>query len=482
MLIVPLLAVAASFVVWALVYRGLVRHPLDPLAITLYYLALQLLWRPLMLATGLDVPFPTLLFAERDTAALIVQGQAVVVLFLLALWAGARLLSPLARPVAVIFPQVRGPMSPRTLTFLTVALTGAAFVVTVALWLRYGGPAGLLQASKVDRTIADSRALRSLPMLAALVGVAAFFSLRRAPLLRLVLLGLIAINGYLSWTWGARDVPVLSVIALLAGSLLFGAAGRRAARRPDGRWLHDPRWRRRFLLVPVLALLLAFSLRTARDTVLWGDLAPTIEGQSTVRQVAVATNNTFYDALLLYLDDWPDRFDFTGGSDFIAGSVAAVPSLLVGEQEPFVSPAVQLAQTYIDRNNGFPATPAGDWYVNLGLAGVVLGGLLSGLVVRSAQFAFRRFLRDPLVWGFSLVFMIRIFPGGVWATSAPKWVALGLPLIAFAFLVNLFVRRARDDAEPAGRASTSGATVAQRAGGHRDGGPEDASTTLKVGR
>jgi hypothetical protein len=276
------------------------------------------------------------------------------------------------------------------------------------------------------------------------VGVAAFFSVRRGRLQRVVVFGLIAVNGYLSWTWGARDVPVLSIVALLAGSLIFGTTGRRAARRPDGHWLRDPRWRRRFLLVPVLAVLLAFTLRTARDTVLWGNLAPTIEGQGTVRQVAVATNNTFYDALLLYLDDWPDRFDLADGADFIDGSVAAVPSVLVGSQDPFVSPAVQLAQTYINRNNGFPATAVGDWYVNFGFPGIVLGGLLSGLFARAGQFAFRRFLRDPLVWGFSLVFVIRIFPGGVWATSAPKWVALGLPIVAFTWLVNMFVQRARE--------------------------------------
>lgn len=451
-MIVSLAAVLASVVVWALVYRSLVGHPLDPVAITLYYLALQLLVRPLVLALGLDTPFPTTLFEDRDTDALLLQGQLVVTLFLLSLWAGARLLTPLVRPVAVLFPQVRAPLSRRTLVVLTVVLTGVAFLVTVALWIRYGGPAGLIQASKVDRDLAESRALRSVPMLAALVGVAAFFTVPRWSLQRVAVLGLVAVNGYLSWTWGARDVPVLSVVALLAGALIFGRAGRRAAGRPDGRWLRDPRWRRGFLLVPVIALLLAFSLRAARDTVLWGELASTIEGQGTVRQVAVATNNTFYDALLLYLDDWPDRFDFTGGGDFVDGSVAALPTVLVGQQDPFVSPAVQLAQTYIDRNNGFPATAVGDWYVNLGLPGVVLGGLLAGLVARAAQFAFRRFLRDPLVWGLSLVFMIRVFPGGVWATSAPKWVAIGLPLIAFTVLVNLFVRRARerpDDVLPA---------------------------------
>ena len=278
-----------------------------------------------------------------------------------------------------------------------------------------------------------------------------------------MVLGLIAVNGYLSWTWGARDVPVLSVVALLAGSLIFGgpAAAPPAARTGTGCatragaaascWCRCSRccWPSR--CGPPATPSCGASWRRR------------IEGQGAVRQVAVATNNTFYDALLLYLDDWPDRFDFTGGADFVDGSVAAVPSVLVGQQEPFVSPAVQLAQTYIDRNNGFPATAVGDWYVNFGFPGIVLGGLLSGLVVRAGQFAFRRFLRDPLVWGFSLVFMIRIFPGGVWATSAPKWVAMGLPIIAFTWLVNLFVRRARErrDDSPctaaAGRSRTASA-------------------------
>ncbi len=450
MVIVPLLAVAASALVWTWVYRSVVRHPLDPMALTLYYLALQLLLRPLVLALGLDTPFPTELFVDRDTTTLVLQGQAIAVLWLLALWAGARVPAPLAAPARLLFPPSRGSLTPRTLALLAVALSALALVATALLWSRYGGPSGLITASKVDRDVAESRALRSIPVLAALFAVAAFFSVgRRAPLLRLLPLGLVALNGYLSWTWGARDVAVISVVALIAGTLLFevhGAHG--AARRTEGRWWGDPRWQRRLLLVPVLALLLAFSLRTARDTVLLGDLAPTIEGQSTARMVAVATNNTFYDSLLLVIDDWPDEFDFTGGADFVDATVAAVPSVLVGQQDPFVSPAVQLAQTYIDRNNGFPATAVGDWYVNLGLPGVVLGGLLSGVVARAAQVALRRSVRDPLIWGVSLVFMIRVFPGGVWATSMPKWVAIGVPIIAAVLLVNAFVRRDPQDAGP----------------------------------
>ncbi|MGY1691435.1 hypothetical protein [Geodermatophilus sp. SYSU D01105] len=445
-MVVPAVAVAASCVLWAWVYRSLVRHPLDFMALTLYYLALQLLWRPIQVVTGLDTPFPTELFLDRDVAGLVVHGQAVVAVFLVALWAGARFLTPLVGPAKLLFPMTRGPLSPRALLLLALGAGALALAVTALLWIRYGGPAGLLNASKVEHDVAESRALRSIPMLAALFAVAAFFAPDRgAWLQRLLSLGLVALNGYLSWTWGARDIPVISAIALLAGSLVFSSTGHRVEGRSGWQWLRDPRWRRRFFLVPVVALLLAFSLRTARDTVLWGNLAPTLEDQTTVRQVAVATNNTFYDSLLLILDDWPDEFDFRGGEDFIEGTVAAVPSTIAGEQEPFVTPAVRLAQTYIDRNNGFPSTPVGDWYLNLGLLGVALGGLLSGVIVRAGQLAFRRFSRDPLVWGFSLVFAIRIFPGGLWAVSMPKWVAIGVPVIAVAVAINLFLRRSSSD-------------------------------------
>ncbi|WP_369132310.1 hypothetical protein [Modestobacter sp. I12A-02662] len=445
-MLVPLLAVVASALVWVWVYRSTVGHPLDPMALTLYYLALQLLARPLTFALGLDTPFPSELFADRPTGSLVVTGQAVVVLWLLALWAGARLLPVLVGPTTLLFPRVRAALGPRTLLLVTVALTLVAFAVTVSLWARYGGPAGLIEAAKVDRDVSVRRALRSVPLLATLFGVAALFSAPRGALLqRSTALACVVANGYLSWTWGARDVAVVSVVALLAGSLVFGETGRRA----EGNWLRDRRWRWQLLLVPVLALVVAFSLRAARDSVLWGELAPSIGGdQSTVRMVAVATNLTFYDSLLLLLDDWPEEQDFRGGADFIDGTVAAAPTVLAGEQEPFLSPAAQLARTYLDRNNGFPATAVGDWYVNLGLLGVAVGGALSGLVARAGQVALHRFRRDPLVWGFSLILMVRVFPGGVWATSSAKWVAIGVPLIAVGLLINLVARR--DDDEDAG--------------------------------
>jgi hypothetical protein len=442
-MIVPLLAVAASAVVWSGVYRRLVGHPLDPMALTLYYIALLLLWRPLTLAAGLDTPFPTEVFAGRDVGALVIGGQAVVALWLLAMWVGARWLTPFVRPAMLLFPRRRTSIAPGVLLTLAVVLSVAALAATAVLWARYGGPTGLIQASKVDRSVTESRALRSLPLMGALLSVAAFYSVRpRAHGQRLLALGLVVLNGLLNFTWGARDVLVVSLVALVAGALLFTRRMRERSGEVQGlSWLRDPLWRRRLLLVAVLALGLAFALRLARDTALIGGAAPSIEGQGPLRAFSVATNTTLYDTLLLILDDWPDEQPFHGGRDFVDGAVTSVPSVIAGEQEPFVSPAVQVAQTYVNRNNGFPATAVGDWYLNLGLVGIVLGGLLSGVVARAAQVALSRFREDPLVWGFSLVFMLRIFPGGVWATSLPRWVAIGLPLVLLALALDLVSRR-----------------------------------------
>ncbi|MGY1722116.1 O-antigen polymerase [Blastococcus sp. SYSU DS0533] len=442
-MIVPLLAVAASAVVWCGVYRRLVGHPLDPVALTLYYVALLLLWRPFTIAAGLDTPFPTEVFAGRDVGGLVVGAQAAVVVWLLAMLVGARWMTPLVRPATLLFPRQRSSLAPHVVLALAVALSIAALAATAVLWARYGGPTGLIQVSKVDRSIAESRALRALPLMGALASVAAFWTVpRRAYGRRLVALGLVALNGYVNFTWGARDVQVVSLVALVAGSLLFGRRMRGRATDTRGLgWVRDPLWRRRLLLVAATALGAAFLLRLARDTALWGAAAPSIEGQGPLRAFAVATNNTLYDTLLLILDDWPDRQPFQGGRDFVDAAVAAIPSALAGAQEPFVSPAVRVAQTYVERNNGFPATAVGDWYLNLGWVGIVLGGLLSGILARAAQVALHRFREDPLVWGFSLVFMLRIFPGGVWVTSLPRWVAIGLPLVALAFALDLLRRR-----------------------------------------
>jgi hypothetical protein len=458
----PVLLVAVSVVVWCAVYRSLVAHPLDPIALTLYYLALQVLWRPLTLVVGLDTPFPTELFAGREVGTLVLAGQAVVIVWLVALWAGARLLAPLATPATVLFPRSRTSLGPRTLLLVAAALTAVALVVSVGLWGRYGGPTGLIEASKVGRDVVESRALRSVPLVAALFGIAAFFTCRPgARLARLAALGLVVVAGALSFTWGARDVPVLSVVALIGGSLLFGEVGQ-VEGRGVSRWFHDPRWRRRFALVALVSLGLAFSLRAVRDTLLWEGLAPTIEGEPAVRQLAVATNNTFYDTLLLILDDWPDRYDHHGWSDFVDGAVASVPTAVAGDQEPFTSPAVQVAQTYLDRNNGFPATALGDWYLGLGVAGVALGGLLSGLLARAGQVALSRFTSDPLVWAISTVFLIRIFPGGLWVTSLPKWVAIGLPIIVVTAVLNRLLGASAE--EPAAVPAVLAAPVPVRSG------------------
>lgn len=427
--------IVATTVIWWWIYKQVVRHPLDPMAITLYYLALQLIWRPAVLALGLDTPFPTEVFAGRNVAYLMTSTQLMVILFLVSLFVGARLLGPLPRLAMPAFPRTRHTLSRRELLLIAVAITGLALLVTVQLWAKHGGPTGLLRASKVNHDLVSSRALRSLPLLAALFSAAAFHTPNRlgGRGRRSAALLLVVINAYLSFTWGARDVPVFSAVILLGGSLLFSQKSRERARRLGDRLAYDNRLRRRLVVVAVAGIGLAFGLRTARDTLLWNGVAPTIEGQTAMRQIAVATNNVFFDTSLLIVGDWPDTYRFHNGADFVDGVKVSLP----GSHTEFTSPAVSVAQTYLDRNNGFPATPLGDWYLNFGRLGVLLGGLFSGFLIRAAQMSLSRFEHDPLTWAFSVILMGRVFPGGYWAVSAPKWVAFAVPMIAMSIAINL---------------------------------------------
>ena len=427
--------IVATTIIWWWIYKQVVRHPLDPMAITLYYLALQLIWRPAVLALGLDTPFPTEVFAGRNVSYLMTSAQLMVILYLVSLFVGARLLGPLPRLAMPGFPRTRHTLSRRELLLIAMSITALALLVTVQLWVQHDGPTGLLRASKVNHDLVTSRALRSLPLLAALFSAAAFHtssgSSGRGH--RSTALALVMLNSYLSFTWGARDVPVFSAVILLGGSLLFRRKSRERASRLGTRLAYDRRLRRRLAIVAVAGIGLAFGLRTARDTLLWNGVAPTIGGQTAMRQVAVATNNVFFDTTLLIVGDWPDTYRFHNGADFIDGVKVSLP----GSHTQFTSPAVSVAQTYLDRNNGFPATPMGDWYLNFGRIGVLIGGVISGFLIRAAQMSLRRFEHDPLTWAFSVILMGRVFPGGYWAVSAPKWVAFAVPMIVMSLAINL---------------------------------------------
>lgn len=433
--------------VWTIAYRTMVRHPLDFAAVMLYLTAYQTIVRPFVIGMGRDVPFPTDVWRQQDHAASIVAAQRIVVVWLVVImvgyWWGKAMIR--AKPSA----DENTPLELHTtvLARLMIIFTAISTVITLWLWARYGGFSGLIAANKLDKSLNDLQWLRSFAVLSTFVAgasyLAAVASGRRS--LAKLALALSILNGVYSFSWGARDAIAITTFGLLAGRLLFnrdevGAAAILPRNAMD--W-----WRRRRRLVRLLfAVMLVgasvFALRVSRDNLVFGETLGSIENQSTARQIAVATNNTSFDTLALAIDDWPARQDFIGGEQFFIGAQSFLPSLLFGEQDPFSPPAVQVAQYYIPtRQNGWPMTPIGDWYLSWGVLGVMVGGMLSGVVIRLLQIKTENFARNPLVWMLSIVIAFRVMPMGIWANSIPRMMTFALP----AALVLIYVQRRRPE-------------------------------------
>ena len=131
---------------WVGVFRATVEHPLDGMALLLYLTAYQFLFRPLVLAVGIDDPFPTDVFAGRDVSGLMVTTQLLVLLWFGALVIGNRFCGPASRLFSIGVPRPPRSISSTRLVRVSIVLTTVAAAVTLSRWSQFGGFEGLVQA------------------------------------------------------------------------------------------------------------------------------------------------------------------------------------------------------------------------------------------------------------------------------------------------------------------------------------------------
>lgn len=129
----------------------------------------------------------------------------------------------------------------------------------------------------------------------------------------------------------------------------------------------------------VVVLSLGVGLRVARELLAYGEILDRTTEGSLARQVAVTTNNTSYDTLLLVFDDQGLSPERAGLGIFVDAFETTV--IGGGADGTFMVPAVIIAQTYEPRRlNGWPVTAVGDWYFVAGFVGVAIGAVVSGFI------------------------------------------------------------------------------------------------------
>jgi hypothetical protein len=400
----------------------------DPFGVFLLSFGVFYAFRAVLIASGLDVPSPSYLFAESNVQSAYTRTTLGLCLFLVA-FTGASLLftrRPAASPGWMFH---RGALSIGRLVSVTLLMTAFSVMVELYLLAELGSFGGIVRASKVEGTLAGLYLLKTPCGVGALVGTAAFLELRSRSKsqvgLRLLMLACAILNSILVFSWGQRGVLVIVVgmLMLVGKHRLRDEGSAPSHRNRNGHPLF------RVALAAIVVVFLAVFLRDVRDNMSAPGQDHVFAEQSLARRASQGLNGTYFDASMLAYRDWPRKHEFRNGLDFYNGVAGAVPRRIwPGKPDPL--PGKWFRQVYQPEiRNGWPVGSPTIWYLNFGWLGLIFGGLLSGAVIGHIA---RRYAAAP--WSgmnVAMTFTLLVFvvPLG-WASQTPAvWLKSALPLL-----------------------------------------------------
>ena len=231
---------------------------------------------------------------------------------------------------------------------------------------------------------------------------------------------MVLLNSAMSFFWGTRIPAAMAVLILGFNAFL--------RYRPDlTSRVSKVNWKR---LAGAFAVLFftVIGLRISRDIITRGTVSAAIRDDSPARQVAVATNGTQFDALALAVRDWPDIYPTRRGQDFLVGAVGWIPRSVWPGKPTDIAPGNWFRRIYEpEKDNGWPLTAVGEWFINLGMLGVAAGGFLSGAVL-TAYSVGRKDRHGPWESAIDVTIGLLVFQMGFWSQAPVRFVLWLIPL------------------------------------------------------
>ncbi len=417
--------------------------------------------RLMLIGFSLDDPFPESQFADRDVDDMLARTGIVLVIFIAAIFVGL-----------AVSPRNSGEQrdkkgwvfldrepNPKFHLLVLLAITAVASLVSFALLVRFGGPSAMIQSAKVDKQLAGLFPLRVPATLGtALASALVIDAVRRKNwfLLSMAVTSTV-LNGLSVMLWGARSAIVTGLAIVVIG-LMFPPGSQQ--KKTNSRVLL------KFAAVGLLVVSAAFGLRAVRELSLNGQLL--FQEESLYRRVSLATNSIYLDASLLVVDDFDEVYEFRDGEDFLNGVFGMVPRAVWSGKPTSIVPGVWIRQNYEpDARNGWPVGAPIMWYVNFGLAGVAIGGVITGMVFRWIGLQYERAAPSGLNISLSVTLAIGVFHLGVEAETPSRIVVIALPLLLTSKVIERLsypsVRDADDDKAPVPPIERSEADVGRTA-------------------
>lgn len=372
--------VVLSAVITVAAIRVLGPDPFSASAIAIALLATDFVARPLELVSRLDSPFPQVVFGadglgserfgKQDFEAAMVKAQLLYLLWIPLFVMGSLAVRRL--PARSTREPIRLLPADSAVSKMLPVLGGIALVTTSVVWAKYG-VSDLARVAKRGEVAVPSF-LRSPSILLAYLGMALAVYGRREGSRRDIFIGIsgFVVGAAFAFTWGARDAAVLPVVMVVA------ALAARIAAVPTR--VEKARLLLIGCLLGLVVLGSGLGLRYGRELVAFGEtVGRTTEG-SIVRRLAVTTNHTRYDAVLLLFDDTNPTPEQAGLGVFPDAFVQAA-LMRQTEGSDLSIPATQVRRSVEpNASSGWPITAVGDWFFAGRWAGLVIGAVGSGVI------------------------------------------------------------------------------------------------------
>jgi oligosaccharide repeat unit polymerase len=116
----------------------------------------------------------------------------------------------------------------------------------------------------------------------------------------------------------------------------------------------------------------------------------TFNTMSPVRNATLSLHMSEYDGLVLAMRDVGVRFEYRYGEDFFNGLTSWIPRFIWTDKPGTFHVGKWFRQVYeSEKENGWPISPLGAWYVNFNLLGILMGATLTGVIVRAIDYRYQ---------------------------------------------------------------------------------------------
>lgn len=378
--------------------------------------------RPIFLFLGLDIPIPSYQFQYEFWDDVLI-GNILIIFWVFSISLLSDFIFKRNRKKRLTYQF--GKVRINILLILSISLTVIGTMITLFYISKYGGVAHFLYQVKVQKSMAGLYVFREVSSWALfLSGIAFFYSFkcRNGKNLRLFALGLVVLNCLVIFSWGNRTVTGFFLFLVL--TLYYNRYSKISVRN--------------IVLAILILIVIGNGLRLLRDNLhseATGNDFNTLEMMSPYTALALSMHWSEYDGLLLSVRDVGHKFSYRYGADFVHGVSAWVPRFLWPDKPSSHKIGKWFRQIYEpQKENGWPITSLGNWFVNGGIMFVLVGIVLTSMLV-----AFLDILSGATVLGdyTIMIFCVFVLHQGLDTGFIQKTILTFLPYVFFLTIARL---------------------------------------------